>query len=106
MIARKFFTLLKEGILEFCGNPNETDEQSLARFEHVQSAVDDLVLRQELFVDHDKGDIVQILEWVINIEVVPELLTTLFKKLADLILLLLCVGKILVDCTKGRLEQI
>ena len=106
MVARQLLTLLEEGILEFCGNPNESDKQSLARFEHVQSAVYDLVLRQELFVDHDKGDIIQILERVVNIEVVPELLTTLLEELADLVLLLLGVGKILVDCTKGRLEQI
>ena len=78
----QLFTLVKEGLLALCGHPYQSDKKAVARFEHVESAEDDLVLGQELLVHHHNGYVISIFQRIVHVQVVDKLGTRPSDKFA------------------------
>ena len=88
VFAGELLTCVKELILLLRRHPDEANQEPVARLEHVEGPVDDLILSQELLVDHDKGNIVRVLQWVVNVQVVDKLSSRARDQLLYLRLLL------------------
>lgn len=74
--------------------------------EHVEGRVNDLVLLEELLVDHDQRDIIGILQGIVHVQVINELRTGLSDQILNKNLLLLGFSEVSGDRLEGGLVQI
>ena len=103
--TRNLLRLFKEVVLVLCRDPNEANEKR-ARFKHVEGAVYDLILVQELLIYHDVRDIFFVLQWVVNIQVLNKLCPASPEKIASLLLSLLGHRHISANSANGCFVEI